>query len=852
MLASLLVATTEGASPRLTGVRPLGGQRGTELEVHFTGERLGDALEILFYQPGISASKIEKVDANHVKAMIKIEADSALGLVDLRVRTATGVSELRTFSVGALKETTEVEPNDEFAKPQKVAFGSVVNGVARSEDVDYYAFEAKKGERITAEVEGARLGIALFDPYVAIMDSKRFELASSDDAALIWQDATASVLAPEDGTYIVQVRESAYAGTDACLYRVHIGNFPRPTATIPAGGKFGETLDVRLVGDVLGEKTMRVTLPSEQKREFGIVATDDKGTAPQPNVFRLSPFGNVIESEPNDDQNAANRFEGSMALNGVIGKPEDVDHFVFPAKKGQNFNIRVYARQLRSPLDSVITIAKKGAGASAGNDDARNSPDSMLKFAAPEDAEYVISITDHLRKGGPDYFYRIEVTSALPLITLSVNEESLQRGIGPTSVAVPKGNRQAILINARRQEAGGAIKVLLSNLPAGTTATCDEMAANQPTLPVLIEAKADAPLSGTLVKVQGKPSDPKLDVPDEFRQASELVLGQNNVQYWGRAVDRLAVAVTEESPFSIEVVEPKVPLVRGGSMMLRVVAKRKPGFTAPIAISLPWNPPGVSSSGGVSIPEKADEASIPMNADGGAALQTWRIVVNGTSNTPGGPIMVSSQLAKLSIAAPFLGLAYQPASVEQGQETDLVVAVNKAVDFPGEAQVTLIGLPNKVTTDAKKITKDTKELVFRVKTDKVSPAGNHQNLFCQVVVTQEGEPIVHNLGSGQIRIDVPLPPKPKPTAAPAPAPVAAAPAPAAARQAAPAPAPEKRLTRLEKLRLEAQERAKAGSARPNPALPRARARANEDRIPPVNTAIHPPTDRPPHWGRPRG
>lgn len=814
------VAGAEAASPRLTAVRPIGGQRGTELEVHFTGERLGDAQEILFYQPGISASKVEKVDANHAKALVKIDPTAELGLVDLRVRTASGISELRTFSVGNLKEATESEPNDEFTKPQKVAFGSVVNGVARSEDVDYYAFDVKKGERITAEVEGARLGIALFDPYVAIMDSKRFELASSDDAALIMQDGFASVIAPEDGTYLVQVRESAYAGTDACLYRVHIGNFPRPTAALPAGGKFGETIDVRLVGDVLGDKTLKIALPAEQKRDFGIVASDDKGTAPFPNAFRLSSFGNVMEVEPNNDYAGATRFEGSMALNGVIGKPEDVDHYVFPAKKGQNFDVRVYARRLRSPLDSVISIAKKAGGGLASNDDAQNSPDSMLRFTAPEDGEYVLGIYDHLMKGGPDYFYRIEVTSALPLISLSVTEESLQRGIGPTAVSVPRGNRQAVMINARRSEVGGGLKVSLEGLPAGTTATADDMAANQPTLPVLIEAKADAPMAGALARVDGKPLDPKLAVPSEFRQASELVLGQNNVQYWGRVVDRLAVAVTEEAPFSIEVIEPKVPLVRGGSMGLRVKATRKPGFTAPIAVSLPWNPPGVSSSGGVSIAEKADEASIPVNADGGAALQTWKIVVNGTAGTPGGPVMVSSQLAKLSIAAPFLAMTYQPASVEQGQETDIVVGVAKAVDFPGEAQVTLIGLPNKVTTEVKKITKETKEVVFRVKTDKASPAGNHQNLFCQVVVTQEGEPIVHNIGSGQIRIDVPLPPKPKP-AAPAPAIAAVA---AAPKPADPAPAPEKRLTRLEKLRLEAAERARAGSSAeaapaPTPAKP---------------------------------
>ena len=217
---------------------------------------------------------------NHVKATLKIDADCPLGLHDLRLRTATGLSEIRTFSVGAYKEVSEVEPNDDFTKPQPIPFGSVVNGVANTEDVDYYAFEAKKGDRITAEVEGARLGITTFDPYVAIMDAKRFELASSDDAALIWQDGFASVVAPADGTYIVQVRESAYAGNGNCLYRLHVGNFPRPTATIPAGGKFGESIDVKLVGDVLGDQTIKVALPPGLTRDFGIVARDDSRNCP--------------------------------------------------------------------------------------------------------------------------------------------------------------------------------------------------------------------------------------------------------------------------------------------------------------------------------------------------------------------------------------------------------------------------------------------------------------------------------------------------------------------------------------------------------------------------------------------
>ena len=73
--------------------------------------------------------------------------------------------------------------------------------------------------------------------------------------------------------------------------------------------------------------------------------------------------------------------------------------------------------------------------------------------------------------------------------------------------------------------------------------------------------------------------------------------------------------------------------------------------------------------------------------------------------------------------------------------------------------------------------------------------------FCQVVITQNGEPIVHNIGTGALRIDVPLPPKAN-TPAPPPV-VAAAPKPAA-------PPAAKPLTRLEKLRLESKQAKMAG------------------------------------------
>src|SRR4051794_40191433 len=153
-----LLATTLAlaATPSLGAIRPVGGQRGTEIDVTLSGARLGDAKEILYYQQGISTVSLTRVDDNNVKAKLRIAPDASLGLHDVRVRTATGISELRTFSVGGLKEASKVEPNNDFAAPQVIAMNSTVTGIADNEDVDYFVVEAKKGDRISAEVEGMR------------------------------------------------------------------------------------------------------------------------------------------------------------------------------------------------------------------------------------------------------------------------------------------------------------------------------------------------------------------------------------------------------------------------------------------------------------------------------------------------------------------------------------------------------------------------------------------------------------------------------------------------------------------------------------------------------------------------
>jgi hypothetical protein len=819
----LLIAAVPAwaVSPTVRLVQPVGGQRGTEVVVTVTGQRLADIQEILFYQPGITVTKIVGGKDTQAVATFKIAEAAELGLHDFRVRTATGISSLKTFSVGTLPDVTEVEPNDDFARPQMVSLNVTVNGVAGKEDIDYYEVRATKGERITAEVEGIRLGLTLFDPCVAILNAKRFELASSDDNALTWQDCFVSLIAPEDGRYIIAVREAAFAGNPQCLYRLHIGTFPRPTATLPAGGKVGEHLHVRWIGDVLGEEATEIDLPGHADRHFGLLAHDSRGYAPYPNLFRLSPFGNTIEAEPNDSHDRATPFAPPVALNGIIEKAGDIDYFTFHAKKGQTYDFRVFARQVRSPLDAVIGLFAKNAGQVAGNDDSAG-PDSYVRYSPPRDGEFVISVTDHLKKGGAEYTYRVEISSVTPRLELSTPNESLRRGTGVMALSVPKGNRQAILMQASREEFGGAITLSADNLPPGVTVESDEMTGGTTVIPVLFHADAKAMIGATLAHVVGRPTDNSKQVPCEFSSTAELVLGQNNVPFWTRTVESLAVAVAEEAPFSIAIVQPKVPIVRGGSMDLKVVATRKPGFTAPIAVSLPWNPPGIASKGGVVIAENQTEAIIPINAAGGAELKTWRILVNGTYTQPppasptgtpraqqqrrgnrGGRLVVSSEFARLTVAPRFLTLEFQAASVEQGKEVDLVVNVNKSTDFPGAAKLTLIGLPSKATTEPVTVTSSDTKVVFHVKIDPKTPPGESKNLFCQAVITKDGEPIVHNLGTGRLRVDAPLPGM-KPV-------LPAAGATPASEATAKADA-KRSLTRLEKLRQQRKEMLQARAA----------------------------------------
>lgn len=804
LLAGLLVLAAPSAvravAPSLGGISPRGIQRGTETEVVLSGARLGDAKELFLYSQGIQVTKFQAVNETQVKATLKVAPDCPLGEQTLRVRTATGISEMRTLWVGALPLVAEKEPNSDFTAPQKIPLNVTVTGVVENEDVDYFAVDLKKGQRLAVEVEAMRLGGTFFDPYVAILDSKRFELAVSDDNPSVGQDGMTSIVAPADGTYVVQIRETSYGGNGGCAYRLHVGTFPRPTALVPAGARPGEELDVTFIGDATGPFIRRVKVPANAGTNFRLHAEDAGGISPSGLAFRVINLVNAVEKEPNDTPQAATPATGAQAFNGIIEKAGDVDCFKFAGKKGQVFDVHCYARRIGSPLDPVMSLAVAGAGAFVSNDDSAG-PDSYFRVTLPDDKEYVLTITDHLKKGGLNYHYRVEMTPVAPKSTLSIPKVA-QYSQERQPWVVHRGNRMASLVTVARGEWGGEAVLSAAGLPAGVTINSETMPANLDTIPVVFEAAPQAATAGSLAELAAKPADPKQQqIPSSFSQMAELIVNNPGQSvYWKTDVARLACAVADEVPFRISVVQPKAPIVQNGSMQLKVVAERKDGFTAPITVYPLFNPPGINTQGSATIPEKGNEATLAVNAAGNAQVRKWKTAFIASAPVNGGPAWVSSQLFEIEVAAPFFAFAMERAAVEQGKETEIPCKITMAAPIPANAKVRLMGLPTKVTAPELELTKDTKELVFKLQVDAASPAGQHRNIFCQAVLPVNGEPVVHNVGSTELRIDKPLPVKVA-TAAPAPMPMAK-----------PAPQPtqpmEKRLTRLEKLRLEQAEREK--------------------------------------------
>ncbi|MDG1139071.1 MAG: PPC domain-containing protein [Opitutales bacterium] len=760
---------TFGSEPIIDSLLPRGGQKGTDQIILIKGKRLADTTRFLFYKPGLSVTDIQQTNGKEVGVTFKIAPNAPLGQHEVRLCTDKGISNLVTFWVGPFENLKEVEPNSSFATAQPIPLNFTVNGICLNEDVDFFEINATKGERISAEIEAIRLSGPLFDPFLAILNDKRFEIATNDDSELLLQDSTLSILAPYDGVYRIEVRDSSYKGGKAFHYRLHVGTFPRPLVAFPAGSQSGVAREFKFLGDPTGDFVKNITIPSTSDSLFAYHHQENDLFSPSPNLLRITHYPSVEEREPNNLMKEATitKLTLPLAFDGVIEEEGDMDYFRFSAKKGDRFYIRAHARSIASPLDPVLNLYHENGKSIRGNDDADKGPDSLITQTFPKDGEYILRIRDHLGRGSPRHVYRIEtdrITAKISgLIPKFGNRDSQSRQMIP----VPQGGKVATVLSLNRKNFSGAIELIAGNLPPKVFMTAPHTPNNLNTVTLLFEASPDAPKSATLsnVRLIHKNENKEKEISGEFNHQVELVYGPpNNQCYYDSSFHRLPVAVVDPVPFAVKLHPPKTPIVQGGSMNLKVEIFRDANFTEDITVKILARPTGLGARSSIKIKGTQSSGFYPLTANGNAETGRWKIAVQGEAKGQGGgSLLAASDFIELDIEEPYVQGKLNMSAIQKGNKGTVTCILSILRPFSGKGQIELKGLPPLTTCPPLSFDGNTSLVSFPIEVSEKAQPGITKNLFCFAKIPFQNSMIVQTVGQGgQIRIDHP-PPKAKTT-----------------------------------------------------------------------------------------
>lgn len=400
---------------------------------------------------------------------IQIAPDAAYGDREVRLISDTGMTNPLRFYVGQWREVNETEPNDITPVDNVHPLPVVVNGQIMPGDVDRFSFKATKGQKLVFHC-AARAVIPYladavpgwFQAVLALYDEKGTELAYADSYGFI-QDPVLFYEVPKDGNYIIEVHDSIYRGREDFVYRLTMGEIPFITGIFPLGGKTATSVNVELTGWNLPVNSLKVEPTFDRGRSLKTISvTESKGISNQM-PFLVDTVTEVMEKEPNDTPETAQKLTGMVVVNGKIDKPGDLDYYYYEG--GGTIVAEVFARRLYSPLDSVVRLTDPHGKTVAVNDDFEDKSWPLVTHHADSRLLTVsmgahhICIGDAQGRGGPDYSYRLYIRPPRPDFDLRVT---------PASVSVRPGSCVPITVYAFRKDGFAEdIMVALNKAPEG-------------------------------------------------------------------------------------------------------------------------------------------------------------------------------------------------------------------------------------------------------------------------------------------------------------------------------------------------------------------------------------------------
>jgi hypothetical protein len=569
--------------PVASYIFPAGGRRGTTVDFRVGGLFLHERCAFEMLGPGVTASKeltrtstiwfegplLPLPDSQQAEdypkdmaGRVAVSADAPLGMRYWRVATSQGATAVMKFMVGDLPEVVEQEIEGK-KPPTEVKLPVTINGrIFPREDVDDWAFEARRGQSITAEVCAARLGSPL-DSRIEILDPQGRRIAENDDA--LGTDSFLRFTAPADGKYTVRIQDANLRGGQAYVYRLTLTAGPWVDRAYPLGGRRGSKTRFELSGQELPGQPVEITLP-DSGSPYYVHRLDIGGKQTNPFLLDLSDLPEHLEAEPNDLPTQAKPVTVPAILNGRVDRPGDVDYWAVTLRKGEAFDFNLKASQLGSPLSAVVVLSDAAGKELARADSLASGADPSLRFTAPTDGNYLIRVTERFRnRGGPAYAYRLVIDhSPKPDFRLQLASDA---------VIINRGGEAKLRVNVLRIGGfGEAIALSVDGLPSGITASGTTIPANQPGIDLVFKACKHSQVCTAHLTIRGSAK------PGSRNATLATVPGVPEL-------DNVLLAVAVPTPFKV-VGEYDMGWAARGSVHKRHYKIERGDFTGPIEISL--------------------------------------------------------------------------------------------------------------------------------------------------------------------------------------------------------------------------------------------------------------------------
>jgi hypothetical protein len=430
------------ASPSINRISPPAFRVGVTNEVTFYGSDLAAPNLWLSFPAEVRWTKTN--EAGEVSCEILPLGDS-LGIGALRLFSTNGLSPLEFVPLLTSGAQASAGTNTTLANAQGITRKSLIHGtIKKAAASDFYRFTMKRGESAEIEVLANRIGSAL-DPIIRIVSPSNKELAYADDFPIGARDGRVSFKAPESEDYFIEIRDSAFTGSEKHSYVLAITEEPLPRLVF---------LDI--------------------------------ACSPQPQD---------AEREPNGATNDASQLSFPTTVRGEFGAAKDRDWFKFEVPEAGRIRVAARSRVLGSPCD-VWLRAVSATGEQLAVCDVTHTEDTTLTFKADKPGAYFIEARELTGRGFAGLTYELLIDKWKPSFTLSTDLEKLEVTPGGT-IPVP--------IKSIRKDFDDEIVLHANGLPEGFTLENEKFASKKNETELKLKAPENAvPGSFYEIMVVGK------------------------------------------------------------------------------------------------------------------------------------------------------------------------------------------------------------------------------------------------------------------------------------------------------------------------------------------------------------